>query len=158
MNVSDLQTRISAIRADEAAVQEALSGFQTAMDAWLVAMTGVHDLLASAAGVVSAEPPEPLIVGSGLVTTESLPPPPAEKSMFSSPVRPLPAKVEPQVSDPAHDEEEQALMESLDAETASAIRVRRRLSGGRKSVRDLLSEIQSEKKPPDQSQKKGWWS
>jgi hypothetical protein len=162
MNVSDLQHRISAIRADEAAVQDALSGLQSSLDAWLTAMTGVHDLLAAAAGVAAGELPKPQIESGGLVTAAEPAPlpslPPAEKSMFSSPVRPA---ARPEVTDPVDpvsDEEDQALLESLDSETAGAIRVRRRLSGGRKSVRDLLAEIQTERKSPDQSQKKGWWS
>jgi hypothetical protein len=159
MNVSELQDRISAIRADEAAVQDALSGFQSALEAWLTAMTGVHDLLASASAAASGTPQKPLVVSGGLVTAEAAPPPaPAEKSMFSSPVRPVIAEEEPSpAAEPVSDEEEQALLDALDDETASAIRVRRRLSGGRKSVRDLLAEIQREGKP-DQSQKKGWWS
>jgi hypothetical protein len=160
MNVSELQHRISAIRADEAAVSDALSGFQSALEAWLTAMAGVHDLLAAASSAAAGTPQRPLVVPGGLVTAESAPPPaPVEKSMFSSPVRPVMTRDEPRAgAEPGSDEEEQALLDSLDDETASAIRVRRRLSGGRKSVRDLLAEIQSEKKSPDQSQKKGWWT
>ena len=160
MNVSELQDRISAIRADEAAVQDALSGFQSALEAWLTAMAGVHDLLAAASSAAGGAPPKPLVVSGGLVTAETAPPPaPVEKSMFSSPVRPVMTPDQPPAAvEPASDEDEQALLDSLDAETANAIRVRRRLSGGRKSVRDLLAEIQSEKKSPDQSQKKGWWN
>lgn len=158
MNVSELQDRISAIRADEAAVQDALSGFQNALDAWLTAMTGVHDLLAAASAAASGTPAKPLVVSGGLVTAEAAPAPPVEKSMFSSPVRPVFAQEAPSTAEPISDEEEQALLDSLDEETAGAIRVRRRLSGGRKSVRDLLAEIQSEHRTQDQSQKKGWWS
>lgn len=159
MNVSDLQHRISAIRADEAAVQDALSSLRGSLDEWLEAMSGVHDLLANAASAAAGEKPrKPLVASGGLVTAEGVAPAAPEKSLFSSPVRPVQVEEKPEVSDPVSDEEDQALLESLDADTAGAIRVRRRLSGGRKSIRDLLAEIQAEKKSPDQSQKKGWWS
>jgi hypothetical protein len=159
MNVSDLQHRISAIRADEAAVQDALSSLRGSLDEWLEAMSGVNELLAGATGAaVDEKPRKPLVASGGLVTAEGVAPVAPEKSLFSSPVRPMPVDDEPMASDPISDEEDQALLESLDAETAGAIRVRRRLSGGRKSTRDLLAELQAEKKSPDQSQKKGWWS
>lgn len=58
-----------------------------------------------------------------------------------------------------------ALLATLDAETANAIRVKRRLTGGRKSVRELLQELRAgppaaaPRPPPERGSGSGrrWW-
>jgi len=55
--------------------------------------------------------------------------------------------------------EEEALLATLDEETATAIRVKRRL-GGTKSVRELIEEATATESAPGsgrKSGKKGWW-
>ncbi len=61
-------------------------------------------------------------------------------------------------SAPAMDEDE-ALLATLDPETARALRVMRRLSDNQRTVRDLLSEMDANKarpKPPE-TKRKSWW-
>lgn len=60
----------------------------------------------------------------------------------------------------AHDEDE-ALLASLDPETAKAIRIMRRLSVEKKSVRELLEEYEASRSaetPAAEKHKKSWWS
>ena len=56
-------------------------------------------------------------------------------------------------------EDDEALLAELDEETASAIRVKRRLSNNQRSVRELLEEIRAERKMvDDQAQPRTqWW-
>lgn len=54
--------------------------------------------------------------------------------------------------------EDEALLASLDPETAGVLRVKRRLTGGRKRVKELLEEYQATHgKPADAPRKKSWW-
>lgn len=61
-------------------------------------------------------------------------------------------------SAPAVDEDE-ALLATLDPETARAIRVMRRLSDNKRSVRDLLAEMEANKTRPKpiETRRKSWW-
>jgi hypothetical protein len=60
----------------------------------------------------------------------------------------------------ASKEEDEALLASLDPETAKAIRVMRRLSIEKKSVRELLEEYKATNAghTPADNRKKSWWS
>jgi hypothetical protein len=67
---------------------------------------------------------------------------------------------EPPAAKPVESDDE-TLLAGLDEETAKAIRVMRRLSNDRRSIRDLLAEYRS--KPPSKSaeqpaKSKSWWS
>ncbi len=110
--------------------------------------------------VVAAEPePEPE------------PPPVAKpgRGMFQKPVRAVgdadsdaPAagpESEQPGDESASAEDDEALLASLDEETASAIRVKRRLSNDKRSVRELLEELQAERpKSKGTTQQRGqWW-
>lgn len=54
--------------------------------------------------------------------------------------------------------EDEALLASLDPETAKAIRVMRRMSGGRKSVRELLEQYHTgQSTPRNEPTKKSWF-
>jgi len=57
-------------------------------------------------------------------------------------------------------EEDEALLASLDPETAKAIRVMRRLSFENKSVRELLEEHKQTRNGSESAEprKKSWWS
>ncbi|MEP0841635.1 MAG: hypothetical protein HRF43_02860, partial [Phycisphaerae bacterium] len=62
-------------------------------------------------------------------------------------------------SAPAADADDEALLASLDHETAKAIRVMRRVSFEKKSVRQLLEEYQASKTASaSEPKKKAWWS
>jgi len=56
-------------------------------------------------------------------------------------------------------EEDEALLASLDEQTAERIRIRRRLRGGRVSIRQLLQEDEQLQSSPAAKQidKKSWW-
>jgi len=56
-------------------------------------------------------------------------------------------------------EDDEALLAELDEETATAIRVKRRLSNNQRSVRELLEEIRAERKAADDQgrPRTQWW-
>jgi hypothetical protein len=56
-------------------------------------------------------------------------------------------------------EDDEALLAELDEETASAVRVKRRLSNNQRSVRELLEEIRAERKAGDDRARPRtqWW-
>jgi hypothetical protein len=56
-------------------------------------------------------------------------------------------------------EDDEALLAELDEETASAVRVKRRLSNNQRSVRELLEEIRAERKVADDQgrPRTQWW-
>ncbi|MBI5863610.1 MAG: hypothetical protein HZB38_03695 [Planctomycetes bacterium] len=154
--MSELQVRLCAIRADEAAIREALDGTAASLDQWLGEMNQVHDLLARAVAAVD-KGRKPLISGPA--------PAPAatghETALFTGNAR-IGKPVEEQAAPSATSaEEDAALLASLDPETAEAVQLRRRLFGARKSLREIVDEVRADKKPaapnPPQ-QKKGWWS
>lgn len=53
-------------------------------------------------------------------------------------------------------EDDEALLASLDPETAHMIRVKRRLMNNSRSVRELLAELQESETPKDKRRKR-WW-
>lgn len=64
----------------------------------------------------------------------------------------------PQAEDSDNEDEDEALLASLDEETARSIRVMRRLNPDGKSVRELLEEYQSTQGGGgDRNEKKSWW-
>ena len=89
-----------------------------------------------------------------------VPPPVAAKPAPSAaPAKPEPAAAPP-VAQKSSREEDEALLASLDPETAQAIKVMRRLSFEQKSIRQLLEEYQQSQQSQDSSEhkKKSWWS
>ena len=102
------------------------------------------------AAVSQAAKPE-IVTQRGLFQKQS-----AGQSAVVADMEPSPATSGDQSGQPEDDE---ALLASLDEQTQAAIRVKRRLCGNRRSVRELLEDIQREK-PAEQSkpqQRKSWW-
>lgn len=168
MNATEIQERLSALQADGQAIQAALGGMEATFAEWFTAMSGVHDLLAKAAAHTDKG-------RRSLITTGAQSPleaPVAEKAAHkpASAVSAPPLVSQSQPAQPAavelsaEEQEERALLDSLEPEIARQVHVRRRLSGHSKSVRELVDEIRAEKgskgaaPPPDKQQKKGWWS
>lgn len=169
ISADELQERLAALQADGAAIQTALSGMENSLNAWFDAMSGVHDVLARAAtqadrgrrSLVTVSSPAPV---EGVAPEKS--PARLATSVPAMPPATTPA-AEPEPAElSATEEEEKALLDSLDAETARQVHVRRRLSGHSKSVRELVDEIRAEKKggapsadrqQQQQQPKKGWW-
>lgn len=77
-------------------------------------------------------------------------------ALFQSPVLPEEAPAPAPISS---QEEEDALLASLDTETATLIRVKRRLSSTPRSVRELLDEVRAEQSRAEGEKKETsrWW-
>ena len=111
-------------------------------------------------GPLPAPTPSPERLEQALVepAPSSAPELPAEKCAGSEPP-PESSPSKPPEHESAPPEDEEALLAGLDADTASAIRIMRRLNPSHKSVRELIQEYQAKAKrplaaPPD---KKPWW-
>ena len=86
---------------------------------------------------------------------------PAKAAKSPTSAAPEPALTAPSPAAPqASREEDEALLASLDPETAQAIKVMRRLSFEHKSVRQLLEEYEQSRQSQDSTEgkKKSWWS
>ena len=169
MNATEIQERLSALQADGHAIQAALGGMEASFSEWFAAMSGVHDLLAKAAA--QTDKGRRSLVTSGSPTPVE-PAPAIEKpaaklatSVPNVPIAPVVAEAPPAPEPSAAEQDEKALLDSLEPDIARQVHVRRRLSGHSKSVRELIDEIRAEKgskgastTPTDKQQKKGWWS
>lgn len=113
------------------------------------------------AAVSAARPPAkrkrtektPVVRAPDTTTTDASP---------SPPVDPLAEQAPATGAAPAPDAaaEDEALLAQLDPETANALRVKRRLTGNRKSIRQLLDEMQASGgpgTPPPAAKSKRWW-
>jgi hypothetical protein len=175
------------VPAEDAAVQLAFEQLDARLNAWLSAMQQLGTILrhredqAAPAAEEHAVPPAPeLARGNEFTAAEPIaevPSVPAVSTTSATPAQGLIAEpavalgsvvspVEPNASPPsapatekAAGEDEEALLATLDPETAKAIRVRRRLSTGRKSVRELLAEYNAEqgKSSGGEAGKRSWW-
>lgn len=169
MNATEIQERLSALQADGQAIKDALGGMEATFSHWFAAMSGINDLLAKSAALTDKGRRSLVTTGSPTPVDAAAVEKPAAKlatGISHVPVAPVAAPESPPVAEQsAAEQEEKALLDSLDPETARQVHVRRRLSGHSKSVRELVDEIRSEKgikgvsSPADkQQQKKGWWS
>lgn len=105
------------------------------------------------------------------VTADEPTAPPASEPLAVTPTEEAPAPATPaaaepppaQSAPPAAEEDDEQLLASLDPDLAKAIRVKRRLTGNRKSIRELLDEMAPDRKKPGKdaggaaSKQKRWW-
>ncbi len=137
MDAATIDKRIAALLAGDDLLQTRLAEVEAKFDAWLTAMSAGQNLLREAVRCLRKAPgsavTEPLSAESPTATPES-------QSLG----------VVPGVVD------DERLLETLDPDTANAIRVKRRLCGDKRSVRELLEEVQAARagKPPP---RKRWW-
>jgi hypothetical protein len=164
--MSDTTTELPALPPANEDIRLALAEVDARLSAWVAAMTAAHAALAerSCAQTVAAQPPVQQAPAPPKAETV-----PAERAPVTPVVSPEPQpepEPEPetrQAPAPAADhsrEEDEALLASLDPETAKAIRVMRRLSFEKKSVRELLEEYTQSGQPQEkaeQRQRKSWW-
>lgn len=115
----------------------------------------------TASAAVEPSPASPAGTKDAPIPKNSQPPaapvPPAE---HTAPHRGTKARQKaPAIKAPSKEDDE-ALLASLDPETAKAIRIMRRLSFEKKSVRELLEEYKATNSGPGpaDNQKKSWWS
>jgi hypothetical protein len=103
--------------------------------------------------VKSETPPKPESA------SKPVPAPKVEATKKPAP-EPAPAAAPPAARPQTEQEEDEALLASLDAETVQAIKVMRRLSFEKKSIRQLLEEYEQTRQPQgsSESRKKSWWS
>jgi ElaB/YqjD/DUF883 family membrane-anchored ribosome-binding protein len=137
MNADKADKQVVALQADDS-IDKALAELDSRLSAWLSAVqAGQAALLNAADRIVGDKPAQ----SSG---------PRGAAKLFEGQVpglapehdRQMPA-LRPASEDgvPTMTEEDEALLASLDAETANLVRVKRRLAGNRRSVRELLEEL-----------------
>ena len=134
MDALDLQTRCSVLSAGDGDVELALKTLDEKLGEWF----GVLGRLSAGAARVSKpeRAPQPAVAAA---------PAPA----------PAPAEVQ---APAAPEEDEEALLASLDPEIANAVRVKRRLLGTRCSVRQLIAEVEASRSAKrDKPRGKSWW-
>lgn len=173
---------------EDDAVQRAFDQLDAQMEAWLASMKRIETQLQtkrtacpstpSVSEVPQSNEAKPSVPESQVATTPVSSAPAGlasatEKEVaqtksaalaVSAPVEAATTSIAPSAEAPAAkpaESDDETLLASLDEETAKAIRVMRRLSNNRRSVRDLLAEYQS--KPPGKSaepsaKSKSWWS
>jgi hypothetical protein len=145
MDMATLQNRLTAMRASDGELETRLSDLDVKLGAWLAVVEAGHAALVELARQ---------IVPSAV--------PHAARVPLAQPAAPgdLRAPPGPPPSDADNDE---ALLRTLDPETARAIRVRRRLSRGNRSVQELLEEHRAAQARQQAEQegksaaRRSWW-
>lgn len=164
MDTTTLENQLVALRAGDGALEQRLTELDAKLGAWLAAVEAGQAALRELARKVvpSAVPCE--------TQTGAVPPtsPGGAPRLVAGPaaVTALRQEPDPGAADGCNAQQpqeradsEETLLETLDPETAKVIRVKRRLTGGRRSVRELLEEYraapaQAPDKPPA---RRGWW-
>ena len=168
MDTTTLQNQLVALRADDGVLEQRLSELDVKLAKWLAALEAGQAALRELARKVlpSAVPREtPFRLVEPAAPVEAIKPSPAP--VVEEPPRPLPdvdaaATAAKQESRKAA-EEDDALLETLDPETARAIRVKRRLTRGKRRVRELLEEHRAAQAqapapaPAKTPERRGWW-
>lgn len=186
MDATTIDSRIAALHADDGVIEQSFAELDARLVEWLVAMregqtallVGVRQVIATPETDSAAEHPPPaddepepnaaLQRGSGLFRQDrgnesSLDTggPETEHESGKTGPDPLPSETAPadsEVAAPKVDDDE-ALLSSLDPETANTIRVKRRLTGNKRTVRELLDEMRSGRTGGKEAdpQRKRWW-
>ncbi len=147
----DIQRRFEELRSGDAEIASALSDMHERFASWLSEMQGVDELLRRALGDKERRGRAPLLSGRERLLTSAAP------GMVEAPEPPAPAPADADESAAGNDEDE-ALLATLDVQIAERIRVKRRLSGNRRPVRELLAELEAEAttdSTPQKKQRKG---
>jgi len=171
-------TSVFQVPAEDGTIQRAFENLDARMDAWLAEMKRIERSLASTDGGGAIEPEA---LSASTVTVEDAPPP-AETSdppsepppagvesaipvaeTVESPAQPASASTNRECAPPPSsaipvDPQDEALLATLDEQTAQAIRVMRRLCMNRKTVKQLLAEYEARKAgPPGSSTRPKSW-
>jgi|GEM_PF-6979422 len=147
MDAATVGQRIAALLAGDNLLQTRLAEVEAKFDAWLVAMSAGQCLLREALGRARASEPK------GIAEPRPVAPPAAPGTAPTSVLTPS----EPTgLGDDAVTDDDERLLATLDSDTANAIRVKRRLCGERRSVRELLEEIQAARAGKAPARKR-WW-
>jgi hypothetical protein len=173
MSETTVQERMAALRTDDGLIEGAVAELNTKLAAWVAAMRrgqaallddGVRVSAAPTGEACSKQPTASCeqrhgtaIRRGGKLFAGQVPTSTAAEYHRPTSGAPTPALTH-EAASPADDDDE-ALLAGLDAETASAIQVKRRLAGNQRSVRELLDEIRSEESAAKQaeSERTRWW-
>jgi hypothetical protein len=146
MDVTTLQNQLTAMRTGDGELERRLSELDAKLGAWLDIVQAGHAALLQLARKLA-----PSAV------------PPAAQVPLVEPVTPSASERPPSPPSPSPSTDE-TLLQTLDHETAQAIRVRRRLTHDSRSVQQLLEEHraaqQQQQQAKQQSQpaaRRGWW-
>ena len=136
MDATSLQNQFVALRGGDGAIEQRFAELDAKLGAWLAAMeAGRAVLLALARRVVPSGGPGESAGGA----------------VDAGGTQELPAE-------PLSDEK---LLQTLDPETANAIRVKRRLTQGTRSVREMLDDYRAAQAQPQaqssRPERRGWW-
>jgi hypothetical protein len=172
MRETTVEKQTAAVVANDGAIEGALAELDTKLAAWLAAMReGQAALLEvgtpAACASEESRPPE----AAAAADSDQKPSGAGRRGskLFQGQVPRVPATrcdhqmsktpALPPVDETALSKDDEALLASLDAETAGAIQIKRRLTGNKRSVRELLEEIQSEPTPVRDSDldRRRWW-
>lgn len=139
MDANTVDNQVAALRDDDS-INKALAELDSRLSAWLAAVqAGQAALLSDADRIAAAEPTQDSDSRRGAGLFEGRVPELDPEHDQQGPALPPVSEDSP----PATTEEDEALLTALDAETANAVRVKRRLTGNRRSVRELLEELRS---------------
>jgi len=148
MDMTTLQNQLTSIRASDGELTQRLTELDAKLAVWLSIVEAGHTALLEVARrlVPNAVPRD---ATTPLVTPAPPSAAPVTPSAAPAPSSPLPA--------------DEAFLQTLDQETAQAIRVRRRLCGGSRTVQQLLEEYRAAQaqQPAEPDSKpaagRGWW-
>jgi hypothetical protein len=171
MDTTTADIALAGVPQDDGSIARALEDADARFEAWSDAMFQAQDSLsewAARSADRAAEPQSPSAPPETATTEDQAYPLPEREPAGAGETRldaaapaevpEAPGEAEPPAGQA--DEDEEALMAALDAETAAAVRVMRRITSSGKSVRELIEEYQSAPvsaagtHPP----KRSWWS
>lgn len=143
MDTTTVDKRIAALRADDSLIEGHLAELDTKLATWMAAMReGLAAMREGLKRVASASEAGPGPAPAAL-------PQRVERLGFAAETGMAPEQAAVVGSDQARSraaatpEDDETLLKSLDEDTANAIRVKRRLIGEKRTVRELLEEIRS---------------
>lgn len=150
MDTEVVKAKLGALHQGDENVTEMLSTLDTQLQAWMTSMRSGQALI-----VAALKRYEQLAEEDARMRELPAEPEPAKRSrMFQTsetdeqPAKAAPAgKVyQPDPVAPAVENDDEALLATLDEETLNQIRIRRRLSGKQRGVRELLAEIEEQRR------------
>ena len=159
---AEIEQRLQALRESAPQVDQQLADLDEKLAQWLAAMQAGQDAMIAGvrelpvAEVAAPPPPQPA------PEPDPEPEPVAMFAVNETPEASAPETADttaaPQADADGTEEDDEALLAELDEETATQVRVRRRLTGRRRSIRELIEEVQAEKANEPETKKSSWWS
>ncbi|MFA5863440.1 MAG: hypothetical protein WC975_02000 [Phycisphaerae bacterium] len=152
VTLNDEISKTGALPADDGTMAKALADLDAKLEAWSGAITHAQTSLKSLITQQNTQQTKPAVSRERVIAQTRNP---------SAASPPNPPKIAEPVKEKAlpSPNEDEALLASLDPETARKIQVLRRLSGNTKSVRELLEKhsVTASTPPATPSNKKNFW-